>query len=65
MKKEQEEKIRITLLLDYSFYELLREKAKNDYMKIATWIKQYLMKSILGKNNSDIKILTKDGKEME
>ena len=64
MKKEQEEKIRITLLLDYSFYELLREKAKNDYVKIATWIKQFLMKSLLGKNNSDIKILTKDG-EME
>jgi hypothetical protein len=57
--------VKMNLCLDRDFYELLQDKAKNDYVKVATWTKQYLMKCLLEKNNSDSKCLTQNGTTME
>jgi hypothetical protein len=56
--------VKMNLSLDKDFYLLLQERAKNDYMRVATWTKQYLMKSLLEKNNSDYKCLTNGGVTM-
>jgi hypothetical protein len=64
MKKTQN--VKMNLSLERDFYELLQERAKNDYVKVATWTKQYLKKGLLEKNNSDdSKCLTKNGTNME
>ena len=52
--------VKMNLSLERDFYELLQEKAKNDYVKVATWTKQYLMKCLLEKNNSESKSLTQN-----
>ena len=57
--------VKMNLSLEKEFYELLQERAKQDYVKVATWTKQYLMKCLLEKNNSDdSKCLTKNGTTM-
>jgi len=57
--------VKMNLSLEKDFYELLQENAKRDYVKTATWTKQYLMKKLLEKNNSDINCLTQNGTTME
>lgn len=58
--------VKMNLSLEKAFYELLQSRAKQDYVKVATWTKQYLMKCLLEKNNSDdSKCLTNDGATME
>ena len=52
--------VKMNLSLERDFYELLQEKARNDYVKVATWTKQYLMKCLLEKNNSESKCLTQN-----
>jgi len=56
--------VKMNLSLERDFYELLQEKAKSDYVKVATWTKQYLMKCLLEKNNSESKSLTQNGTSM-
>ena len=56
--------VKMNLSLEKDFYDLLQEKAKNDYVKVATWTKQYLMKCLLEKNNSESKSLTQNGTSM-
>lgn len=61
MKKiKKQQVVKMNLSLEREFYELLQEKAKEDYVRVATWVKQYLMKNLLEKNNSDDKCLTKN-----
>ncbi len=48
MKKQ----VKMNLTLDRDFYDLLKEKATQDYMKVATWTKRFLIKNLLGKNNT-------------
>jgi predicted DNA-binding ribbon-helix-helix protein len=57
--------VKMNLSLERDFYELLQERAKNDYMKVATWTKQYLKRNLLEKNNSESKCLTQNGIKME
>ncbi len=65
MKKiKNQEIVKINLSLEREFYELLKAHAKKDYVKVATWTKQFLMKNLLEKNNSDSKCLTNDGTTM-
>ncbi len=52
--------VKMNLSLEKDFYELLQEKAKNDYVKVATWTKQFLKRSLLEKNNSESKSLTQN-----
>lgn len=66
MKKIRNQQIvKMNLSLDRDFYELLKTRAEKDYVKVATWTKQFLMKNLLEKNNSESKCLTKDGTTME
>jgi hypothetical protein len=64
MKRLKKTTVKMNLCLDKDFYELLQDKAKNDYVKVATWTKQYLMKCLLEKNNSESKCLTQNGNRM-
>jgi hypothetical protein len=64
MKRLKKTTVKMNLCLDKDFYELLQDRAKNDYVKVATWTKQYLMKCLLEKNNSDSKCLTQNGTGM-
>ena len=64
MKRLKKTTVKMNLCLDKDFYELLQDKAKNDYVKVATWTKQYLMKCLLEKNNMESKCLTKNGNTM-
>ena len=64
MKKLRKQNVKMNLSLEKDFYELLQEKAKRDYVKTATWTKQYLMKKLLEKNDSDINCLTQNGNTM-
>ena len=66
MKKMKKQKVvKMNISLEREFFELLQEKAKQDYVRVATWVKQYLMKTLLEKNNSDNKSLTKNETGME
>jgi len=63
-KMKKTPNVKMNLSLDRDFYLLLQERAKNDYMRVATWTKQYLMKCLLEKNNSDAKCFTNGGVTM-
>jgi len=66
MKKiRNQQNVKMNLSLDRDFYELLKASAEKDYVKVATWTKQFLMKNLLEKNNCDSKCQTQDGTGME
>lgn len=47
MKKiESPKNVKMNLTLPQEFYHLLQQKAQNDYVKVATWTKQFLMKNL-------------------
>jgi hypothetical protein len=64
MKRLKKQTVKMNLCLEKDFYELLQDRARNDYVKVATWTKQYLMKCLLEKNNSESKCLTQNGTTM-
>ena len=65
MKKvKPQQNVKLNLTLDRSFYQVLQKRAKQDYVATATWAKQYLMRHLLDKNNSDSKCLTQNGINM-
>jgi len=65
MKKiRNQQNVKMNLSIDKDFYDLLKARAEKDYVKVATWTKQFLMKNLLEKNNSDSKCLTKNGTTM-
>ena len=53
----------MNLSLEKDFYELLQDRAQKDYMRVSTWVKQYLKKGLL-ENNSDSNCLTTNGTHM-
>lgn len=60
MKRKQN--VRMNLTMDWDFYQVLKKHAANDFMKVATWTKQYLMKSLFDKNkDADFNCETKNG----
>ena len=64
MKKMKNQQIvKMNLSLERDFYELLQDRAEKDYVKVATWTKQFLMKNLLEKNNNDSKLLTQNENE--
>ena len=65
MKKRKTQTVKMNLSIDKDFYGLLQENARNDYMRVSTWVKQFLMRNLLEKNNSDSKCQTKNGNQME
>jgi hypothetical protein len=40
--------VKMNLTISPEFYHLLQQNAKNDYVKVATWTKQFLMKNLEG-----------------
>lgn len=63
MKKK--EMIKMNLSLEKEFFALLEKKAQEDYVRVSTWVKQFLMKSLLGKNNGKkAKCFTNDESNM-
>ena len=55
--------IKMNLTLTREFYELLQENARADYMKVATWTKRFLMKSLLDRHNAESNKLTQNETE--
>ena len=52
MKKiKNKQVVKMNISLERDFYKLLQDKADKDYVRVATWVKQYLMKNLLDKNN--------------
>jgi hypothetical protein len=49
----RKKKVRLYLTVDKQFYDQLIEKAKSDYMKVATWTTRFLMKELAEYNKSD------------
>ncbi len=49
----------MNLTLEKEFYDFLLEQAEQDYMRVATWTKQYLKKNLLP-NNKASKRLTEN-----
>jgi hypothetical protein len=54
MTKNRESKhVKLNLCFDKEFFDLLQEKADKDYMRVSTWIRWYLKKSLLEKNKTE------------
>lgn len=65
MKKSKKIKtIKMNLTLTQDFYQLLKENASADYMKVATWTKRFLMKSLIDRHKPEENYLTQNGTEM-
>ncbi len=55
--------VKMNLTLTQEFYDLLQQNAKNDYVRTATWTKQFLMKNLCG-DKLEKKCLTENGTVM-
>ena len=53
MNDKKKKKVRLYLTVDKKFYDQLIEKAKSDYMKVATWTTRFLMKELSEHNKPD------------
>jgi hypothetical protein len=47
-KIKKTQNVKMNLTLSPEFYQVLKENAKSDYVKVATWTKQFLMKNLEG-----------------
>lgn len=47
-KFKQKKNVKMNLTLSPEFYDLLQQNAREDYVKVATWTKQFLMKNLIG-----------------
>lgn len=57
--RQKLERVKMNLTLEKEFYDFLLEQAEQDYMRVATWTKQYLKKNLLP-NNKASKRLTEN-----
>jgi hypothetical protein len=55
MKKINKTTKRLNLTFEDDFYAFLKTKADEDYIKLGTWVKQFLKQNLI-KNNSINKI---------
>ena len=46
--------VKMNLSLDKDFYDIIQRNAALNYVRPATWVKQVLMRSVLGNNNDDV-----------
>ena len=64
-EKENETRVRLTISVDNDFYQIIKDKAESDYLKVATFIKQQLKQSLLQTdNNTNTKCFTENEKSM-
>lgn len=59
-KSKKEEVVKLTLTLKKDFYNLIQQKAEDEFLKVATYIRRLLKQNLLEKNNSDFKSLTQN-----
>ena len=55
MKKIKKGTRRLNLTFEDDFYNFLKTKADEDYIKLGTWVKQFLKQNLI-KNNTTNKI---------
>ena len=66
MKKlHEQDNVKMNLTLTREFYELLQGKAKGDFVRVATWTKQFLMKHLLEQHNTELKTSNQNEHKME
>lgn len=63
LKEKKLQNVKMNLTLPQEFYQVLRENAQNDYVKVATWTKQFLMKNLQGDKREE-KCLTSNDAAM-
>jgi hypothetical protein len=51
-KNDEQDNVKMNLTLPKDFYGLLQQNSKSDFMKTATWVKQFLMKHLLGEHKT-------------
>ena len=56
--------VKMNLTIPRDFYQVLQENASHDYVKVATWTKQFLMKNLSG-DKLEKKCLTSNEAAME
>ena len=52
--------VRLNLVLSKEFYGLLKQNANNEYLRIGTWTKTFLMKNLLAGDNKPEKCITEN-----
>jgi hypothetical protein len=63
-KTKKTQNVKMNLTLSREFYELLKENASNDFVRVATWTKQFLMRN-LAAHKPELKCETKNEATME
>jgi hypothetical protein len=56
--------VKMNLSIPPEFYQVLQQNAKQDYVRVATWTKQFLMKNLGEGDKIEKKSLTKNGTAM-
>lgn len=60
MTTNREQKhVKMNLCIDKEFFDLLQEKADDEFMRVSTWTKWFLMKNLLD-NNKKVKTVTEN-----
>jgi len=62
---EKKPQVKMNLSLEREFYQVLKDHAETDYVKVATWTKQFLMKNLSEGHKADSKCVTPNEKAME
>lgn len=61
MKKIKKTKnVKMNLTLKPEVYQQLKQNAQSDYVKVATWTKQLLMKSLHENNKAEVNRVTQN-----
>ena len=47
-KIKKAKNVKMNLTISPEFYQVLQENAQSDYVKVATWTKQFLMRNLRG-----------------
>jgi len=59
--RKNKKMVRLYLTVDREFHTQLTQKAKADFMKVATWTTQFLMKELSDYNKPDCLTLQPNG----
>lgn len=63
-KIETTKNVKMNLTIPPEFYKVLQQKAREDYVRVATWTKQFLMRNLDEGDKSEEKCVTKNGTAM-
>ena len=63
-KSKKNQVVKMNLTMPQEFHNLLKENAKKDYLKVATWTKKFLMESLLEGHNAGSKTINQNEREL-